>query len=34
MIQTFLHVNHLLRAIVQLYTKTRLTHYIQNEEIS
>lgn len=28
------HLNHLLRAIIQLYAKTRLTHYIQNVEIS
>lgn len=28
------HLNHLLRYIIQLYAKTRLTHYIQKVEIS
>jgi len=28
------HVNHLLRLIIQLYSKTRLTHYVQNVRIS
>lgn len=28
------HVNHLLRLIVQLYTKTRLAHHVQNVHIS
>lgn len=28
------HFNHLLRIIIQLYVKTRITHYIQNVKIS
>jgi len=28
------HVNHLLRIIIESYTKTRLAHYIQNVRIS
>jgi len=28
------HINHLLRAIIELYSKTRLTHYIKNVTIS